>query len=204
MRSRNELRRAFGPGLLAWLLSSCLSIGTIAGYRPSGSGSATGPPPSLQGDTWTIPLPHGAAVLVLASRTDVYPTPFEQITLDVSLLVPDGVTVQFLATELELASPEWPAPRFVRIACIEDWTGEDPDARVHAADSLLRGSAKTHVSPGFGLALVRAGPRSQTGIPAVAAFELQLPGLRVEGKTIVPASIRFEAYERFGVRLARD
>ncbi|MSR61617.1 MAG: hypothetical protein EXS08_04105 [Planctomycetes bacterium] len=203
-QARARAARGLGP-LLACLLSCCVSIGTIEGYRASGPGARyCGPLPPLCDDTWEIPLPAGAAVIVLATRGSVYPTPFEQLLLDVRLLIPDGVTVQMLSNDLVLSSAEWSRPRVVPVLRIEDWTTTDPAARTLAAGAALRGSARTAVHPGFGLSLVTEGPRAQTGIPWVGEFQLQLPTLRVDGRTLVLEPLRFEGYASSGVRLAPD
>ena len=143
-------------------------------------------------------------MIVHAAHGSVYPTPFEQILLDVRLLIPEGVSVQMLSTEFVLTSPEWSSPRTVSVVRIEDWTTTDAQARTHAADAAVRGSARTHVHPGLGLSLVAEGVRSQTRIPEVGAFQLQLPALRVDGEVVVLEPIWFEAYARFGVRMAPD
>lgn len=204
MAAKRAVRRVTLGLALAAALCGCLSIGTRRGYEPVEPDVLfEGPlPPHWRGETPGVCLRSGVVVLAHASRSQIHPTPGEQITLDLTLLVPEGVSVQLSCSELALESPTWPEPQRVSILRIEDWTVSPP--AVFAPDALIRGTAGTHVHPGFGLSLVTEGPRSQTDIPPVDEFTLHLPALRVEGEVVTPAPLRFRSWERSGVSLAFD
>lgn len=187
---------------LSCALAACFTIGTRRGYEASAEIALyEGPLPPMGLDTPVVALPGGALVLVQAGRGSVT-TPGEQITIDVRLLVPEGVSVELLAPELVLVSPAWPEPRTLPIVCIEDWT--TVPRTVFAPTAALRGTEKTHEYPGFGLGLELEGPRLRTGIPPVDEFELRLPAFRAAGEVVEPAPIRFRAWEKSGVWWAAD
>lgn len=192
-----------GTGLLAALLASCVSIGSVRGYAPVEPFEAYegALPPGLD-ESAAVRLPEGVVLLVHAGRREVHPMPGTQITLDVHLLVPLGVGVELLDLELSLASPAWPEQRRLAVVCIEDFTAVPRS--VQPADAVLRGTQWTGVYPGFGLSFVDQGPRSQTRIPAVEEFTVQLPVLRIQGTRADPGRLSFRAGERSGVSLAVD
>jgi hypothetical protein len=165
---------------------------------PSGATAALEPRPCATGirDILRLSVDAGVEVRIGAGPASIYPAPYAQISLGISLMIPEGVSVQLLSPYIILKSSEWPRPKTLTIVQIEDWTLPSGAARSLPATAILHGSARTNAYPGFGLSFVDNGPRSQTLVPVVKSFEMHFPEIRVNDELIALAPVSFAAYKR--------
>jgi hypothetical protein len=191
--------------LAAALLSACVTYGWVEGYMPGGPGvrEARRCGSSLA-DSLRIPVTNGVEVLVAAAPADIYPTLYPQISLSVELLVPAGSTVRLLTPEVTLTSEAWARPKTVTISQVEDWNALTAAERIHSPGAALTAGRDAASARRFALSWVAEGPRTQTSLPVVGSFELQLPALEVDGRAARVVPIRFETYRTKAMTVACD
>ncbi len=191
--------------LVAALVSACVTYGWVESYMPAGPGlhevRRCG---SDLADSLRIPVTNGVEVLVAAAPADIYPTPYRQISLSVEILVPAGSTVRVLTPEVTLTSDAWARPKTVTITQVEDWKAVTSAERIHASGAALTAGPDAGSVRTFAVSWVAEGPRTQTSLPAVGSFELQLPALVVDGTVARVLPIRFETYRTKVMTVACD
>jgi hypothetical protein len=191
--------------LAAALVSACVTYGWMDGYMPDGPGvheaRRCG---SALADSLRIPVANGVQVLVAAAPAEIYPTPYRQISLSVEILVPAGSTARLLTPEVTLISQAWARPKTVTIAQVEDWNAATAAERIHTSGTALTAGSYTANARTFALSWVVEGPRTQTSLPVVRSFELQLPALEVDGTVATVLPIRFETYRTKAMKMACD
>jgi hypothetical protein len=170
------------------LLQGCIVPVRFSGYIPSGPGNAEGGY-CVSGikDTLRVKADAGVEITVRAGVNKQN----ETIMLDVDLVVPEGTTMQLLSPDLLLESPEWTEARVLRVYEITA-----PGPRDFSAMSELPGAAE---SMGYFSFWFKKSQSGVTSVPKVTTFKLQLPPLRINGKTVRIAPIIFEAYSKLGV-----
>ena len=176
---------------VAALLGGCVPW-KLSGYRPTGSGVLeSGYCVAGIKDRMRFSAPRGVDILLRAAED----TQNQTILLEVSLIVPDGVTAQFLSADLVLRSPEWPQSRALSIHRITGGL-----ARVHEPAAVLPGSANASTGT-FTLWFMRGdvGSLWQTGLPLARSFTLSLPPLSIDGHQFDVEKVAFESYREWGM-----
>ena len=173
------------------LLAGCVPW-QFSGYRPNGSGALeSGYCVAGIRDRMRFNALRGVDILVYAAKDNQNQT----ILLEVSLVVPDGVTARFLSSDLVLRSPEWPQSRALSIYRI---TGGM--ARVHEPSAVLPGSANASTGT-FTLWFMRGevGTLWQTGLPLVRSFTVSLPPMTIDGRQFDLEEVAFRSYREWGM-----
>jgi len=164
----------------------------LSGYRPTGSGALeSGYCVAGIKDRMRFSAPRGVNILLHAAQD----TQNQTILLEVSLVVPDGVTARFLSSDLVLRSPEWTQSRALAIHRITGGV-----ARVHEPSAMLSGSANASTGT-FTLWFMRGevGTLWQTGLPMARGFTVSLPPLSIDGHQFDMEEVAFESYREWGM-----
>jgi hypothetical protein len=214
IRVRRALTHSAGGGLLSWptvravlgicalLLGGCVTT-PLDIYMPQGGGELVDAPcASGPARTLSIQLPDAVELRITAAPAEVYPTAYVQIVLDVRIGVPVDTTVRLLTPDVVITSREFAGARSVPIVQIEDLDAQD-GPRLAPLDPVP-GTEHGAKYLGYQLSFVTYGPRAVTGIAAVSDFELQLPALDINGRTVAIASVAFVRQTLHGWRLACD
>ena len=185
----------------AVLLGACFTMAPYDVYMPQGDvelvdASCQSGPPVIR----RIALPNQVELLVNAFPSDVYPTTYLQIALEMRLRVPAGTTARFTGADVALTSTAWPDARTLTIVHIND-----PDVRLtYAPLAELPGTGTSSGYNRYELSFNDSGPAFATAIPAVDNFSARLPTLLIDGHEASIPEITFEKQTLRGLRLACD
>lgn len=181
--------------LFLLVLASCIPA-KFSGYVPSGPGTlerryCAGP--GIR-DVLRIEPASGVRIEVKAGQNRSNNT----IELEVSLTIPETVTLQLLEPQFLLESQEWAEPRSLLIDRIMG-SGPRPGPNLYGPTDKLAGPLG---SPGlFGVWFLKGdkGTLFQTGVPKVNSFTLRFPSLNINGQIYRIDPIKFEAYEKLSI-----
>jgi hypothetical protein len=187
--------------IAAALLCGCVTTAPLHYYLPQGGGELIeepcggGPLHVLRVD-----LPEGVQLKATVRPADIYPTPYEQIALDLRLLVPEATTLRLAGANIVLRSPSWNGPRTATVNHIvnRDLPGRSP------ALGVLRGVVLTRKTAGYQLSFVDNGPPQATAIQAVDSFTMQLPTLEINERPVTIPEIGFVRQSHRWMRLVCD
>lgn len=186
----NETRIAwvrFAAALAIALTAGC--VGRAEVYRPQGPGTLTSHACGVALSTLAVPLAGDVEMHVTAFPARIYPVDYEQIALDIELLIGPGHVLVWPSTPLVVSSPSWSEPKRVDVVTIENKTL--PIRQAFAPGVPLPGSDKLGQRPGYGVAFVTTGPRPQTKLPAVDRFDVTFPAIEVDGLAAQPVAVAF-------------
>lgn len=176
---------------LASVLAGCIPA-KFQGYRPSGAGAREGAY-CVAGvrDRLRVPALQGAALLLHAEEDPRDHT----ILLEVSLVVPDGVTAGLVSAEVTLASAAWNGPRRLAVTRITGGPAreQEPLAALTGSGQDSLGTYTLWFAPGG------TGTLWRTGIPAPPAFEVTPPPVVIGDESFQAEPVAFEAYTDWGV-----
>ena len=164
-------------------MEGCFFPARFSGYRPTGAGQLVGGY-CIAGirDKLRVDAPDGVTIFLRAANDD----PESAVGLTLYLVIPDGVSLQFLSREVTVQSPEWSGPRALTVYSI---TAGGPAYYEPAA--VLTGSPNDAVDT-FDLWLRPA------GFPAASHFTVTVPAMQINGRTFEIGPVNFEAYSEWG------
>lgn len=194
LRRRPQLH--FTISVLFFLaLSGCIPT-KFRGYFASGAGTLESRYCGGLGikDVLRVQAISGVLIEIRANQNQSNHT----LTLDISLTVPETVTVQLLSPELVLQSREWEQPLILPIDRIMG-SGPKPGPNRYRPTDRLIGS---YGSPGlFGFWFLKGdkGTLFQTDLPKVDSFTLQFPPLKINEQMYYMDTIKFDTYAKWSI-----